>query len=124
MTVKCWDCGDDGHIASDCMNRIHTAPEPYPPRPPLRHDPAPPTAEYLAAREEISMPASGPEILSVACPWCHVPAYRRCINVGTRQDTDPHYERQRAAGVERPSIRLLEEARCQVDESRRARLVT
>jgi hypothetical protein len=105
------------------MNRVHLAPDVYPPRPPLRIDPAPPTADYLAAREAVAMPTSGPEILSAGCPWCHVPAYRRCVNVGTGRDTDPHYARQGAAGIERPSIRLQELARKQVDESRRARQV-
>lgn len=120
MTVKCWDCGDDGHIAADCMNRIHTAPQPYPPRPSLRHDPDPPTADYMAARQQLNMPSSGQQIISVACPWCKTPPWRRCHNPGTGRDTDPHTARQEAAGLgqPRPSRRLRDLALRQLAEAR------
>lgn len=122
--MKCYECGDDGHGAWDCPNKRYIADgDVYPPRPPLRHDPAPPTADYLEARQQLNMPSSGPQILSVACPWCKAPPWRRCHNPGTGRDTDPHTARQEAAGLgqHRPSRRLRDLALRQAAESRRTR---
>jgi hypothetical protein len=69
------------------------------------------------------MPSSGPGVLSVSCPWCRVPRWRRCVNSGTGQETDPHYARQEAAGTDQPSARLRDLALAQVAESRASRLV-
>jgi Zinc knuckle len=117
MKFKCFECGDDGHLAYDCPNLTHLRST----RPFERVDPDPPTAEYLAAREAMGEPSSGPALLAVACPWCHAPKWRRCVNVGTGRETDPHYARQEQAGVEQPSVRLIELAKRQVAESRAAR---
>ncbi len=126
MAITCWDCGDEGHAAYDCPNRPYIRDYLKTGAPLPRIEPDPPTAEYLAAREQLNMPGSGQQVISVACPWCKAPPWRRCSNPGTGRETDPHAARQEAAGLgqPRPSRRLRDLALRQVTESRRERLVT
>jgi hypothetical protein len=121
MPLTCFTCGDNGHGAWDCPNIPYLGQATA--RPFTRTDPDPPTTEYLQARADLNMPSSGPQILSVACPWCKAAPWRRCTNVGSNRDTDPHTARQEAAGLgrPRPSRRLLDLARAQVAESRTSR---
>ena len=120
MTLTCWNCQQPGHVAADCLYKRELAPRP--PRPPVMRDPDPPNEAYLQERQRLGMTSSGPDVLSVACPWCKAGPRRRCLNTGIGTETDPHYARQEAAGVARPSVRLVELAREQVRESRSSRL--
>ncbi len=119
MTLTCWDCHQPGHVAADCTWKRELAP--LPARPWTRTEPTDPTPAYLQERQRLGMTSSGPAVLSVACPWCSAPKYRRCVNMGTGGETDPHYARQAAAGVEQPSLRLADLALRQVAESRAGR---
>ena len=122
----CFRCGDPDHFVRDCPDTARAelggSPGPawQPPVPP-RVPGTDPTPAYLQERQRLGMPASGPAVLSVACPWCKAPQWRRCVNTALGAETDPHYARQEAAGVAQPSIRLAHLALAQVAESRSAR---
>lgn len=120
--LRCWNCQEPGHVAADCLYARELArPVTGPARPFPMRDPDPPTPEYLEKRQQLGMPAAGPAVLAAACPWCKSGLWRRCVNIATGAETDPHYARQESAGVAQPSLRLAHIALRQVAESRAAR---
>ena len=112
----CYDCGDDGHLAYDCPNRPYLRGGQI-----MRRDPDPPTADYLAVREELGMPSGDlGEILLIACPWCGRGPRSMCVNPGTgRNKIQAHDARYEAAGITPPRNGIIQRiAREQVAESR------
>jgi hypothetical protein len=121
--LTCWNCQEPGHVAANCLYARDLA------RPSVpgalaaaRIEPDPPSPGYLQERQRLGMTSTGSGVLSVACPWCRVPRWRRCLNSATGCETDPHYARQEAAKTLQPSARLRDLALAQVAESRAARL--
>lgn len=123
----CFRCGDPGHFARECQESPQAGlggqrPGSWPAPVPLRTPGTAPTAAYLEERQRLGMASTGPDVLSVPCPWCDSPRWRRCVNSATGAETDPHYARQKEAKVDVPSVRLRDLALAQVAESRGLRL--
>ena len=120
--ITCWTCDQPGHTAATCPHAAALARPAWPPPVPPRAPATAPTTGYLEERQRLGIASSGPAVLSVPCPWCESPRWRRCVNTGTGRETDPHYARQVEAKADIPSIRLRELALAQVAESRAGRL--
>jgi Zinc knuckle len=116
----CFKCGLEGHFAADCAYTAELGRPVWPAPVAPRAEGTPPSPAYLKERQRLGMASSGPDVLSADCPWCKAPRWRACVNTGTGAETDPHYARQAAAGVARPSLRLADLALSQVAESRAA----
>lgn len=63
---------------------------------PVTHQPIPPSAEYLGARERLGF-QSYADAISRACPWCHARAGQPCQNTDGRRRNEPHEARRVAS---------------------------
>jgi len=115
--MRCFNCGQDGHIAPNCRWLPELAADPLF----MRRPADPPSAEYLAEKERLGMPAhpAAVALLAVACPWCDSGPKSPCVNRALGTPTVWHEARYTAAGIEPPRRPLYADvARRQVDEAR------
>jgi len=97
----CYRCGQAGHTRARCPDA-----QGFPPAPPegapeatytpprftaSHHQPDPPSAAYLQAKDRLGIPGDGP-VLTVACPWCEAGPYRGCVNPGTGKTKRTHHD--------------------------------
>jgi Zinc knuckle len=126
--MRCFNCQQEGHIASQCDWVPGAGPGWATRSQPLhitRRPPDAPSDSYLAAKAELGMPTR-PDLvalLNASCPWCLAGPHQVCVNraLGTPK-RDYHETRYTAAGLDAPlRPALADTARRQADEARAER---